>query len=100
VKLICTHCHETFLVAEDAFLITDEDKYRKLSNADAKVLIIGRSIRKPDMVMHWTRTTTASERDDEQRKAAEIQAAIARGEMRQWWCGKCYNEIPNSYPDK
>ena len=99
MQLTCAHCHESFLIGEDAFLVTDEDKSRTLSQAGAEVLILGRPTRKPDMVMHWSRPTTAPEREDEQRKAAEIQAAVARGERSQWWCGKCYNEAPNPYPD-
>ena len=98
MRITCGHCSETFVIGEDAFLVTDEDKYRTLSEADAKVIIMGTNTRKPDMVMHWTRPTSEKERIDEQRKAAEIKNAINQGESRSWWCGKCYNRTPNAYP--
>ena len=97
MKMTCSHCGETFVIGEDAFLVTDEDKFRTLREAGAEGLILGRLTRKPDMVMHWTRPTSAEERSQEQRKATQIEVAIARGEQRQWWCGKCHNETPNAY---
>lgn len=99
MQLICPHCHGIFRVGEDSFLVTDEDKFRSLSKAEAAVLIIGCPTRKPDLVMHWSRPTTPAEREEQQRRAAEIQVATAQGERRQWWCGKCHNETPNPYPD-
>ena len=97
MRVTCDHCGEVFEIGEDAFVVTDEDKFRSLRQADAGVLIIGRLTRKPDMVMHWTRPTTEDERTQEQQRATEIADAIARGERRQWWCGKCHNETPNAY---
>ncbi len=97
MKVTCKHCGETFLIGEDAFLVTDEDKFSALRQANAGVLVLGRPNRKPDMVVHWTRPTTADERGQEARKAAQVAEAIARGERRQWWCGKCKNETPNTY---
>lgn len=99
LKLACPHCREIFRIGEDAFLVTDEDKFRSLSQANASVIMLGRATRKPDLAMRWTRPTTPTERKEQARVAAEIQAAIARGETRQWWCGKCRNEAPNPYPD-
>jgi hypothetical protein len=96
--LTCRHCGETFVIGENAFLVTDEDKYHALSEADAAVIFLGPPTRKPEMVMRWTRVPTEEEKTSEGQKVARLRAAISQGESRSWWCGKCYSQEPNKYP--
>jgi len=78
----CRFCGETFVVGENAVVVTDED-------------IDWRGSRQPDVIMPVVPTDKAAA----SASGASVLSAIRRGEERTWCCEKCQNQTPQSYSE-
>lgn len=76
----CRFCGETFVVGENAVVVTDDD-------------IDWRGSRQPDVIM----PVVPKDRAAESAVGASVLSAIRRGEERTWCCEKCQNRTPQPY---
>ena len=106
-RLKCKYCGEKYTIGDNAFLITEEDLHAARKREGGSVISLGESTREPELVRHWRNDPKSPSIDEvdekartkELKKAAQISAAIARGESRTWWCDKCSDmEKINKFP--